>query len=44
MLYMIAGAAMVVLGRFVGLFGLPQPDVDIFFWFGGGFMGPFPCP
>jgi ribose/xylose/arabinose/galactoside ABC-type transport system permease subunit len=26
------------------LFGLPQPDVDTFFWFGGGFVGPIPVP
>ena len=37
MLYMIAGAAMVYSGG-SSLFGLPQPDVDIFFWFGGGFL------
>jgi len=43
MLYMIAGAAMVVSGGST-IFGLPQPDVDIFFWFGGGFIGPLPVP
>jgi ribose transport system permease protein len=43
MLYMIAGAALVVSGGST-IFGLPQPDVDIFFWFGGGFIGPFPVP
>lgn len=43
MLYMIAGAAMVVSGGST-IFGLPRPDVDIFFWFGGGFMGPLPVP
>jgi ribose transport system permease protein len=43
MLYMIAGAALVVSGGST-VFGLPQPDVDIFFWFGGGFIGPFPVP
>src|SRR5947207_632810 len=26
------------------IFGLPKPDVDRFFWFGGGFLGPFPVP
>ncbi len=43
MLYMISGAAMVVSGG-SSIFGLPQPDVDIFFWFGGGFIGPLPVP
>jgi ribose transport system permease protein len=43
MLYMIAGAAMVVSGGST-IFGLPKPDVDIFFWFGGGFIGPVPVP
>ena len=43
MLYMIAGAAMVVSGGST-IFGLPRPDVDIFFWFGGGFIGPLPVP
>lgn len=43
MLYMIAGAALVVSGG-SSLFGLPKPDVDIFFWFGGGFIGPVPVP
>jgi ribose transport system permease protein len=43
MLYMIAGAALVVSGGST-VFGLPQPDVDIFFWFGGGFIGPVPVP
>jgi ribose transport system permease protein len=43
MLYMIAGAALVVSGGST-IFGLPQPDVDIFFWFGGGFIGPLPVP
>ena len=43
MLYMIAGAAMVLSGG-SSIFGLPQPDVDTFFWFGGGFIGPFPVP
>jgi ribose/xylose/arabinose/galactoside ABC-type transport system permease subunit len=43
MLYMIAGAAMVYSGG-SSLFGLPQPDVDTFFWFGGGFVGPIPVP
>ncbi len=26
------------------IFGLPKPDVDYFFWFGGGFIGPVPVP
>jgi ribose transport system permease protein len=26
------------------IFGLPKPDVDYFFWFGGGFIGPIPVP
>ncbi|HEY1945184.1 MAG TPA: ABC transporter permease [Roseiarcus sp.] len=43
MLYMISGAAMVVSGG-SSIFGLPQPAVDIFFWFGGGFIGPLPVP
>jgi len=43
MLYMIAGAALVVSGGST-IFGLPRPDVDIFFWFGGGFIGPLPVP
>jgi ribose/xylose/arabinose/galactoside ABC-type transport system permease subunit len=43
MLYMIAGAALVLSGGST-LFGLPRPDVDIFFWFGGGFIGPLPVP
>jgi ribose/xylose/arabinose/galactoside ABC-type transport system permease subunit len=43
MLYMIAGAAMVYSGG-SSVFGLPEPDVDRFFWFGGGFLGPVPVP
>lgn len=43
MLYMIAGAALVVSSGST-IFGLPRPDVDIFFWFGGGFLGPLPVP
>jgi ribose/xylose/arabinose/galactoside ABC-type transport system permease subunit len=43
MLYMIAGAALVLSGGST-VFGLPHPDVDIFFWFGGGFIGPLPVP
>jgi ribose transport system permease protein len=43
MLYMIAGAALVLSGG-SAIFGLPRPDVDIFFWFGGGFIGPVPVP
>lgn len=43
MLYMVAGLAMVVSGGST-IFGLPKPDVDIFFWFGGGFIGPVPVP
>ena len=42
-LYMIAGAAMVVSDG-SSIFGLPQPDVDTFFWLGGGFIGPLPVP
>jgi ribose/xylose/arabinose/galactoside ABC-type transport system permease subunit len=26
------------------IFGLPKPDVDYFFWLGGGFVGPIPVP
>lgn len=43
MLYMIAGAALVV-SEGSTIFGLPRPDVDVFFWFGGGFIGPVPVP
>ena len=43
MLYMISGAAMVYSGG-SSIFGLPRPDVDIFFWLGGGFLGPLPVP
>ncbi|TDK53351.1 ABC transporter permease [Antarcticimicrobium luteum] len=43
MLYMVAGLAMVVSGGST-IFGLPHPDVDIFFWFGGGRIGPVPVP
>lgn len=43
MLYMIAGTALVVSNGST-IFGLPRPDVDIFFWFGGGFIGPLPVP
>ncbi|MFZ5792744.1 MAG: ABC transporter permease [Pseudomonadota bacterium] len=42
-LYMAAGAAMVYSGG-SSIFGLPKPDVDHFFWFGGGFIGPLPVP
>ena len=42
-LYMVAGAAMVYSGG-SSIFGLPKPDVDYFFWFGGGFIGPIPVP
>lgn len=42
-LYMVAGAAMVYSGG-SSIFGLPKPDVDYFFWCGGGFMGPIPVP
>jgi ribose/xylose/arabinose/galactoside ABC-type transport system permease subunit len=42
-LYMAAGLAMVYSGG-SSIFGLPKPDVDYFFWFGGGFVGPFPVP
>lgn len=43
MLYMVSGLAMVVSGGST-VFGLPHPDVDIFFWFGGGYVGPVPVP
>ena len=43
MLYIVAGLALVVSGGST-VFGLPRPDVDIFFWFGGGFIGPVPVP
>jgi ribose/xylose/arabinose/galactoside ABC-type transport system permease subunit len=42
-LYMVAGAAMVYSGG-SSIFGLPKPDVDYFFWFGGGSIGPIPVP
>jgi ribose transport system permease protein len=43
MLYIASGAAMVYAGG-TSIFGLPKPDVDYFFWFGGGFIGPIPVP
>lgn len=43
MLYVAAGAAMVVAGGST-IFGLPRPDVDYFFWVGGGYVGPVPVP
>ena len=42
-LYIAAGLAMVYSGG-SSIFGLPKPDVDYFFWFGGGFIGPIPVP
>jgi ribose transport system permease protein len=42
-LYITAGLAMVYSGG-SSIFGLPKPDVDYFFWFGGGFIGPLPVP
>jgi ribose transport system permease protein len=42
-LYMAAGLAMVYSGG-SSIFGLPRPDVDYFFWFGGGFIGAVPVP
>jgi ribose transport system permease protein len=42
-LYMAAGLAMVYSGG-SSIFGLPRPDVDYFFWFGGGFIGALPVP
>ena len=42
-LYMAAGLAMVYSGG-SSIFGLPKPDVDYFFWLGGGFIGPIPVP
>jgi ribose/xylose/arabinose/galactoside ABC-type transport system permease subunit len=43
MLYVAAGSAMVVAGGST-IFGLPRPDVDYFFWVGGGYVGPVPVP
>ncbi|MFC4271805.1 ribose ABC transporter permease [Sneathiella chungangensis] len=43
MLYMAAGLAMVISDG-SSIFGLPRPDVDLFFWFGGGRLGPIPVP
>ena len=43
MLYVAAGAAMVVSDGST-IFGLPRPDVDYFFWFGGGYIGLLPVP
>jgi ribose transport system permease protein len=43
MLYVAAGAAMVVSDGST-IFGLPRPDVDYFFWFGGGYLGALPVP
>lgn len=43
MLYVAAGTAMVVAGGST-IFGLPRPDVDYFFWVGGGYVGPVPVP
>jgi ribose/xylose/arabinose/galactoside ABC-type transport system permease subunit len=43
MLYIAAGAAMVY-SRGSAIFGLPRPEVDHFFWFGGGYLGPVPVP
>jgi ribose/xylose/arabinose/galactoside ABC-type transport system permease subunit len=40
---MAAGLAMVYSGG-SSIFGLPKPDMDYFFWFGGGFIGPVPVP
>jgi len=42
-LYIAAGIAMVY-SEGSSIFGLPEPDVDRFFWFGGGFIGPIPVP
>jgi ribose transport system permease protein len=42
-LYVAAGMAMVYSGG-TSIFGLPKPDVDYFFWLGGGFVGPIPVP
>ena len=42
-LYMAAGLAMVY-SEGSSIFGLPKPDVDYFFWLGGGFIGPIPVP
>ncbi|MCK7615723.1 ABC transporter permease [Roseibium sediminicola] len=43
MLYMVAGVAL-VLSEGSAIFGLPQPDVETFFWFGGGKIGFLPVP
>lgn len=43
MLYMAGGAAMVYT-KGTSVFGLPEPDVHHFFWFGGGYIGAFPVP
>jgi ribose/xylose/arabinose/galactoside ABC-type transport system permease subunit len=43
MLYVAAGTAMVVSGGST-IFGLPRPDVDYFFWFGGGYLAALPVP
>lgn len=42
-LYIAAGVAMVY-SEGSSIFGLPEHDVDRFFWFGGGFIGPIPVP
>ena len=43
MLYMAGGAAMVYT-KGTSIFGIPEPDVSRFFWFGGGYVGPIPVP
>lgn len=43
MLYLVAGLALLISGG-ATVFGLPEADVDRFFWFGGGFIGPLPVP
>lgn len=43
MLYIVAGLALLISGG-ATVFGLPEGDVERFFWFGGGFIGPLPVP
>ena len=43
MLYMAGGAAMIYT-KGTSIFGIPEPDVSYFFWFGGGYVGPIPVP
>lgn len=43
MFYIAAGAAMLYVNG-SSVFGLPEPDVSRWFWFGGGYIGPVPVP